>query len=52
MNRDSYRDIRLLRTASSLTLSVSNDRASTASPGNLFLGLTTLLEKASSLSAV
>jgi len=43
MTRDTYGSVRLFRALSSLTLSVSRDGASTISPSNLFLCLTTLI---------
>ena len=43
MTRDTYGSVRLLRVLSSLTVSVSRDGASTISPSNLFLCLTTLI---------
>ena len=43
MNRDSYSYIRLPRATSSPTLSVSKDRASTTSLGNLFQCLATFI---------
>jgi len=45
MNRNTYSSIRVLRAPSSLTLSVSRDRASTTSLSNLFHCLTTLTVK-------
>ena len=45
LNKDTYSYIRVLRAPPSLTLSISGDRASTTSLGNLFQCLTNLTVK-------
>ena len=45
MSKDIFKQIRVLRALSSLTLNVSRDGASTTSLGNLFQGFTTLMVK-------